>query len=98
MIQKMLIQMNTRNKATINQKNKCKINKSDGPRCYQNGKEATQITGNASSDSRRYALNGLYIIDDTKDDDTDEYTKQTNNQPKKQMQEKQVGRATLLSK
>src|SRR5699024_8308448 len=40
MIQKMLIQMNTRNKATINQKNKCKINKSDGPHCYQNGKLA----------------------------------------------------------
>ena len=62
------------------------------------GMDASQITGTASSYSRKYALNGLYLIDDTKDADTDEYTKQSNNQPKKQMQDKQVGRATLLSK
>ena len=62
------------------------------------GMDDSQITGTASSYARKYALNGLYLIDDTKDADTDEYTKQSNNQPKKQMQDKQVGRATLLSK
>src|SRR5699024_1240999 len=62
------------------------------------GMDASQITGTASSYSRKYSLNGLYLIGDTKDADTDEYTKQSNNQPKKQMQDKQVGRATLLSK
>ena len=36
-----------------------------------------QITGTASSYARKYALNGLFLIDDTKDADTDEYKKQT---------------------
>lgn len=33
----------------------------------------SQITGTASSYARKYALNGLFNIDDTKDADTDEY-------------------------
>ena len=33
----------------------------------------SQITGTASSYARKYALNGLFCIDDTKDADTDEY-------------------------
>lgn len=37
----------------------------------------SQITGTASSYARKYALNGLFNIDDTKDADTDEFTKQT---------------------
>ena len=37
----------------------------------------SQITGTASSYARKYALNGLFLIDDTKDADTDEYTAQT---------------------
>ena len=36
-----------------------------------------QVTGTASSYARKYALNGLFAIDDTKDADTDEYKKQT---------------------
>lgn len=34
------------------------------------GMDASQITGTASSYARKYALNGLFIIDDTKDADT----------------------------
>lgn len=41
------------------------------------GMDASQITGTASSYARKYALNGLFLIDDTKDADTDEYAKQT---------------------
>lgn len=41
------------------------------------GMDESQITGTASSYARKYALNGLFAIDDTKDADTDEYTKQT---------------------
>ena len=41
------------------------------------GMDGSQITGTASSYARKYALNGLFAIDDTKDADTDEYTKQT---------------------
>ena len=37
------------------------------------GMDAAQITGTASSYARKYALNGLLLIDDAKDPDTDEY-------------------------
>lgn len=43
------------------------------------GMDDSQITGTASSYARKYALNGLYLIDDTKDADTDEYQNQNNN-------------------
>lgn len=38
--------------------------------------DASQLTGVASSYARKYALNGLLLIDDTKDADTDEFAKQ----------------------
>jgi len=41
------------------------------------GMDAAQITGSASSYARKYALNGLFAIDDSKDADTDEHHKQT---------------------
>ena len=41
------------------------------------GMDDSQITGSTSSYARKYALNGLFAIDDTKDADTDEYTKKT---------------------
>ena len=41
------------------------------------GMDGSQITGTASSYARKYALNGLFLIDDTKDADTDEYHNQT---------------------
>ena len=40
------------------------------------GMDDSQITGTASSYARKYALNGLFLLDDTKDADTDEYKKQ----------------------
>lgn len=40
------------------------------------GMDESQITGTASSYARKYALNGLFCIDDTKDADTDEYKQQ----------------------
>jgi hypothetical protein len=42
------------------------------------GMDCSQITGTASSYARKYALNGLFAIDDTKDADTDQYKQQTN--------------------
>ena len=39
------------------------------------GMDDSQITGTASSYARKYALNGLFCIDDTKDADTDEFCK-----------------------
>lgn len=41
------------------------------------GQDESQITGTASSYARKYALNGLFLLDDTKDADTDEYHNQT---------------------
>ena len=41
------------------------------------GMDESQITGTASSYARKYALNGLFLIDDIKDADTDEYHAQT---------------------
>ena len=46
------------------------------------GMDGSQITGAASSYARKYALNGLFCIDDTKDADTDEYQKQVKQEVK----------------
>ena len=43
------------------------------------GMDSAQITGSTSSYARKYALNGLFAIDDTKDSDTNEYHEQTKN-------------------
>lgn len=39
--------------------------------CEHKGMTADQCTGTASSYARKYCLNGLFLIDDTKDADTD---------------------------
>ena len=41
------------------------------------GMDDSQVTGTASSYARKYALNGLLCIDDTKDADTEEYQRRT---------------------
>ena len=41
------------------------------------GMDESQITGTASSYARKYALNGLFAIDDTKDSDAEEQPKTT---------------------
>lgn len=46
------------------------------------GMDASQLSGATSSYARKYALNGLFLIDDTKDADTDEYHKQTYREPR----------------
>lgn len=54
------------------------------------GMDESQITGSASSYARKYALNGLFLIDDVKDADTNQYQQQSrqpqNNQPNYQNQ------------
>ena len=45
------------------------------------GMDDSQITGTASSYARKYALNGLFLIDDTKDADTDAHKKQLDTTP-----------------
>lgn len=45
------------------------------------GMDGSQITGASSSYARKYCLNGLFCIDDTKDADTDEYVAQPQPRP-----------------
>lgn len=45
------------------------------------GMDESQITGATSSYARKYALNGLFNIDDTKDADTNEHREQVKNTP-----------------
>lgn len=40
------------------------------------GMDESQVTGTASSYARKYALNGLFAIDDNRDADTNEYARQ----------------------
>lgn len=45
------------------------------------GMDGSQVTGATSSYARKYALNGLFLLDDTKDADTDEYHNVTTKNP-----------------
>lgn len=56
------------------------------------GMDDSQITGTASSYARKYALNGMFCIDDTKDADTDEYANE------KKARAKKVGSGIKCSK
>ena len=62
----------------------------------------SQVTGATSSYARKYALNGLFNIDDTKDFDTNEVhqqsnQKQGNTQPKQQPQQQGFEQANLMA-
>lgn len=54
------------------------------------GMDGSQVTGASSSYARKYALNGLFLIDDTKDADTDEYLNQQDGVTKKDKQPAQT--------
>lgn len=56
------------------------------------GMDAAQITGSASSYARKYALNGLFLIDDTKDPDA---TNDHGN-PREEKKAKKVDSDTIL--
>lgn len=53
------------------------------------GMDEAQVTGATSSYARKYALNGLFLIDDTKDADTNEYRQQVQNAQPQQKQQYQ---------
>lgn len=60
------------------------------------GMDGSQITGTASSYARKYALNGLFCIDDTKDADTDEYKKQEQ-KPETKITQTEIDKITELA-
>ena len=51
------------------------------------GMDESQITGTASSYARKYALNGLFCIDDAKDADTNEHHDEVENTPKSSVED-----------
>lgn len=55
------------------------------------GQDESQVTGAASSYARKYALNGLFAIDDTKDADTLNNNPQYTQQPQQQSQQQGGG-------
>jgi hypothetical protein len=59
------------------------------------GMDEAQITGSASSYARKYALNGLLLIDDSKDADTDEHQRQQS-RPQYPARPSQLPAKTLL--
>ena len=62
------------------------------------GMDPAQVTGTSSSYARKYALNGLFCIDDTKDPDTDEYTKRTKGTKEEKPSEISFGTANAEDK
>ena len=58
------------------------------------GMDGSQITGAASSYARKYALNGLFCIDDTKDHDSNEKTTERENNVKNDKEEEIVSVVT----
>lgn len=61
------------------------------------GMDEAQITGTTSSYARKYALNGLFLIDDTKDADTDENKIESDERAKKQeeIENAKIGKAKI---
>ena len=62
------------------------------------GMDESQITGTASSYARKYALNGLFCIDDAKDADTDEHKKEIDNTPKSSIEDVIAGMSKMTEK
>ncbi len=57
------------------------------------GMDASQTFGASSTYARKYALNGLFLIDDTKDADSAEYQQNTNNRGAQQNQQQRSNSA-----
>ena len=59
------------------------------------GMDASQLTGSTSSYATKYALNGLFLIDDTKDADTTNNHGNDQNKSDKQQQKKETKKITI---
>lgn len=62
------------------------------------GMDGSQITGSSSSYARKYALNGMFAIDDTKDSDTtNTHGKEDNKKNKEELTESQIKRLYAIA-
>lgn len=55
------------------------------------GMDDAQVTGSTSSYARKYALNGMYNIDDTKDADTNQYREQAKSKANETVRQQATG-------
>lgn len=62
------------------------------------GMDSSQITGAASSYARKYALNGLFLIDDNKDSDNTNKEKHPEAKPKNKLPANKFGEAVKFLK
>ena len=61
------------------------------------GMDSGQITGSVSSYARKYALNGLFCINDIKDNDFNNDHKEINNIPIRKLTDKQITRLYAIA-
>lgn len=61
------------------------------------GMDGSQVTGASSSYARKYALNGMWNIDDSKDADTNEFREQQAKQAKQDVKQQNKPQLDLLS-
>lgn len=59
--------------------------------------DESQVTGSSSSYARKYAMNALFLLDDVKDPDTDEYKKQTGADQKNGGKKEQATQDTFVN-
>lgn len=59
------------------------------------GMDATQVSGSAMSYARKYALAGLFLIDNEKDADTNEYTQKRNEAQKVEETKKDIAQENV---
>ena len=59
------------------------------------GMDATQVSGSAMSYARKYALAGLFLIDNEKDADTNEYTQKRNDAKKVEETKKEIAQENV---
>lgn len=64
----------------------------------QKGKDVAQITGSCSSYARKYALNGLFALDDAKDADALPPVQQPAEKPAEKVTSHQMGQLQALAK
>lgn len=64
----------------------------------RSGMDDSQLTGSTSSYARKYALNGLFLLDDTKDADTNEYHEEVKKSEEQKIEEITAELKELYSK
>lgn len=63
---------------------------------HKKGLDGAQLTGSTSSYARKYALNGLFLIDDAKDPDSNEYKVESDAKTKKDAKDSEKQRAAQI--